>query len=85
MKKILLGMLPFTLLAGCKNVADNNWSSDCEKYASYDSREKQQCEDRLKERQARAVSHHHSAPEARVKLDPKGTESTPAQDVGKGH
>ncbi len=78
MKKILLCALPLVLLAACKNTSDNQWTTDCEKFSSYDSREEKQCKDRIK-------ANDPNPKAGMVVIDPKGTEETAAQDIGKGH
>ena len=44
MYKFFLGVASVTLLAGCNQRTDTGWILDCEKYSSYDQREKDLCE-----------------------------------------
>lgn len=59
MYKVILGLTSMALLAGCNQRTDTNWMSDCEKYSSYDQREKDLC-----------VKHRPVAPAGGVVIDP---------------
>jgi hypothetical protein len=70
-----LSFLPLVLLAACKNIhQDTDWSTNCERYYSYDSREFSQCEKRNESNRKPGT----------VNLDPNDVNRTAEQEIGKG-
>ena len=71
MYKIYLSVASVLALSSCKNIPDSNWSNDCEKYSSYDSREKDQCLKRV------------ATQTSTVNVDPENQDRAGEQDLGK--